>query len=263
MMEKVNLVFRYISYKLFARHKYGHGIHSPFIYGFIKDVLNNRKPSAEIIKIENKRREYLRNGKILEIVDYGAGSKFSKKKSRSLKSIVRTSSVNRKYGSMLYRLVKYYNPDTIIELGTSAGVSALYLATANPQIKVISIEGNKNLARVALGTFKDLAVNNIELITDTFDMALPEILKKSNGKVMLFIDGNHTKNGVLSCLRLCKSHNNECLIVVDDINWSQDMLFAWKTIKSDKTVSISIDLFFMGIVILSKKFIKQNFVIKF
>ena len=51
--------------------------------------------------------------------------------------------------------------------------------------------------------------------------------------------------------------------VFDDINWSKDMQNAWQTIKKNEKVTLSIDLFEMGIVFFMSRFQKEDFVIRF
>lgn len=262
-MQRVNLIFRYISYKLFARHKHGHGIHSPFVYDFIRKVLNQHHEHSTFRIIEKIRYQYLRSDESFAVTDHGAGSRILIRDSKKLKEIVSSSAVSAKYGRMLHNLVKYYQPEFIIELGTSAGISAAYLATANPATRVITIEGDSNIAQIARKTFHELNLKNIEQITDTFENALEHVMKSVSGKLLIFMDGNHQYKCVLNYFQKLKIHSDECLIIFDDIRWSGGMLKAWKVIRSDPTVNISIDLFFMGIVLLHANIRKQNFVIKF
>ena len=60
------------------------------------------------------------------------------------------------------------------------------------------------------------------------------------------------------------SSNEETIFIFDDIHWSKEMEEAWEIIKQHTAVSLSIDLFFIGIVFLKKDFkVKQHFVIRF
>ncbi|MBN2214796.1 MAG: class I SAM-dependent methyltransferase [Bacteroidales bacterium] len=262
-MQRVNLIFRYLSYKLFARHKYGHGIHSPFVYSFIKKVLNGHEGLPCFQIIEKTRKQYLKRNESIVIHGYGAGSRTSKKNIRRLREIVRTSAVSAKYGRMLSRLVAFYQPEFIAELGTSAGISTAYLASAKPSAKVITAEGNSDLAKVAAKTFHDLNLKNVELITDTFENALQHMLRILKGRLLVFIDGDHQYQKLLSYFRKVLDYPDECLIVLDDIRWSVDMLKAWKEIISDPRVKVSIDLFLMGMAFLNTNIHKQHFVIRF
>lgn len=263
LMQRVNLVFRYLSYKLFARHQHGHGIHSPFVYSFIKKVLNQHDERPSFQMIETTRRQYLKSDESTGIAEYGAGSKVLKKDIRKLKEIVRTSAVSAKYGQMLYHLVTFYQPQFIAELGTSAGISTAYMASASPLTKVYTVEGNSSLAQIAGKTFHDLSLKNVKQITDTFENALQHLMKNLTGKLLVFIDGDHQYKSMMGYFHRILNHPDECLIVFDDIRWSGDMFKAWKEIISDPGVKISIDLFFMGIIILNANIPKQKFVIKF
>ena len=262
-MQRVNLIFRYLSYKLFARHKHGHGIHSPFVYDFIRKVLNQHEEHSSFRTIEKIRYQYLGSNEPLAVAHYGAGSRTSEKHIRKLKQIVRSSAVSAKYGQMLHHTAKYYQPEFIIELGTSAGISTAYLATANPATRVITIEGDSNILQIARKTFHALNLKNIEQLNDTFENALEHILKSVSGKLLVFVDGNHQFSCVLNYFQKLKIYSDECLVIFDDIKWSGGMIKAWEAIRSDTEVNISIDLFFMGIVMLHANIRKQNFVIKF
>ena len=263
LMQRVNLAFRYLSYKLFARHQHGHGIHSPFVYSFIKKVLIQHDERPSFRMIEATRKQYLKSDESIGIAEFGAGSRTLKKDIRKLKEIVRTSAVSAKYGQMLYHLVTFYQPQFIAELGPSAVISAAYLASASPLTKVFTVEGNSGLAQIAGKTFHDLNLKNVKQITDTFENALQHLMKNLTGKLLVFIDGDHQYKSIMCYFQRIRNYPDECLIVFDDIRWSGDMFKAWKEIISDPGVKISIDLFWIGIVLLHVNIIKQNFVIKF
>ncbi len=182
---------------------------------------------------------------------------------QKLKRITRNSSVSAKYGRMLYHLVTFYQPQIIAELGTSTGISTAYLASANANTKVFTVEGNSSLARIARNTFHELNIRNAEQITGAFDNGLPYIMQCFKGKVLVFMDGDHQYKSIMNYFQQIRSYSGECLIIFDDIRWSEDMLKAWKKIISDPAVEISIDIFYMGIVLLNMNVQKHHFVIRF
>jgi hypothetical protein len=54
------------------------------------------------------------------------------------------------------------------------------------------------------------------------------------------------------------------IVVVDDIHWSKEMEEAWREIREQEPVRLSIDLFFMGIIFMKTEFkVKQNFSIRY
>jgi predicted O-methyltransferase YrrM len=86
------------------------------------------------------------------------------------------------------------------------------------------------------------------------------VLEKIKTLDMLFIDGNHSYDATMRYFEMCKPYlHNQSLIVFDDIYWSKGMTQAWKEIKADPIVTVSIDLFFIGLVFFRKEQVKENF----
>jgi predicted O-methyltransferase YrrM len=263
-MKNLNLILRYIKYKLFSRHKYGHGIHSPFMFDLITKVFNDKLRYKEYDEVEKVRDVLSASDKEIIINEYGAGSKIMKAESRKIKDIVKYSAVNRKFGRLLFRLVKYFKPGTILELGTSLGISTIYMAKASKNSRIISIEADKQLARLARQNFHESGLLNIDVINNSFENALPGIIKGLDEGSFVFIDGNHEKNSTLQYFnQLSVKSGSDLIIVFDDINWSDGMQEAWQEIKASPKVKITVDLFFMGIVFFKKGIEKQNFVIRY
>jgi len=171
----------------------------------------------------------------------------------------------KKYAQLLYRIAKYYQPKTILELGTSFGITSSYLAAGNSNVKLFTIEGSSAIAGIAHKTFQKLGLNNIELTEGDFNNVLPSLLAKLNSIDFAFIDGNHRKEPTLDYFRQLLSHSNATTILIfDDIHWSKEMEEAWTEIQRSPRVTLTIDLFFIGIVFVNPDFkIKQDFVIRF
>ncbi len=105
---------------------------------------------------------------------------------------------------------------------------------------------------------------NIELITGDFNNTIDATLKKFEKLDYVFIDGNHQKAPTLNYFKKCLSKSNhKSIFILDDVNWSKEMKAAWKEIKAHPEVTLSIDLFFLGIVFFNPDFTKQNFVVRF
>lgn len=265
MYSRSVLALKYLRYLLTASNGKGHGTHSPFVYEFITKVLRDKKHYDAYDKIENLRQQLLDDSRLLSVEDFGAGSGLGKTSQRSIQSIVRNTAKSKKYGQLLYRIVQFYRPQTILELGTSLGISTSYLALSQPGSKIITAEGAKEIAEVALQNFNKLSLNNIELVEGNFDDILETILGKLSSVDLAFIDGNHRQEPTERYFHqiLSKTHNDSILIF-DDIHWSLEMEQAWMNIKNHPTVRCSIDLFFLGIVIFRHEFIeKKHFLIRY
>src|SRR5215203_3218150 len=119
MYNRFQLVKKYLHYYFTAASSKGHGVHSPFVFAFIKDVLNDKTQYPCYEKIEARRKVLESDQTIIEVEDFGAGSAGMKSKNRVVKDIAGLSLKPKKYASLLFRLVNYYQPNTIVELGTS------------------------------------------------------------------------------------------------------------------------------------------------
>lgn len=265
MFSKFQLVLKYINYFIKASNGKGHGVHSPFVFDFITHVLNDKRKFYSYDRIEALREQLLMDRSIIEVQDYGAGSSVMPSRNRRVKDIARWSLKSSKYARLLFRMINYYQPVNILELGTSFGITAAYLAMANKEACVHTLEGAPAVAHLARQHFSYLDVNNIYLTEGNFDETLPDVLKTIQQIDFAFIDGNHRREPVVRYFEwlLPFVHNNS-ILVFDDIHWSEDMEEAWNIIKSHSSVKYSIDLFFIGIIFFNADFkVKQDFMVRF
>jgi predicted O-methyltransferase YrrM len=240
----------------------GHSLHAPFVYGFYNEVIKGNSDTAQFVGIENLRSEYLRDNHKLSIQDLGAGSTIDANIKRSIKSIAKKGITPVQDSMLLHRIIAYLNLEHLLELGTSLGINTLYLAT-NPSVqKVFTIEGCLETANVAEQSFQGMSKDKINLIKGNIDNAFSEIAFQTNQLDFIFIDANHTYEATKNYYNSCKRFINEdSVMVLDDIYWSEDMLKAWEEIKSDVEVTLSIDLYDMGIIFFKKHLQKEHYVI--
>ncbi len=240
-------------------------MHSPFVFDLIIHVLNDRKNEPCFQEIESIRQSLKNNHDFIEVEDFGAGSAVIKSNKRKISKIANSSLKSPKYAQVLHRLVKYFRPKNIVELGTSFGITSAYLAKGNLDAQLYTFEGASSISNVAANNFKKLGINNVELITGDFGKTLPPFLEKNIPIDFAFIDGNHREKPTIAYFESILSHCNEhSVLVFDDIHWSQEMENAWDFIKNNQSVTLSVDLFFIGIVFFRKDFKeKQHFAIQF
>ena len=265
MYKTHQLAILYCQYLLKASNGKGHGTHSPFIYSFIKEVLNDNRDFYAYKGIEELRAELVSDNKVIEVEDFGAGSKQNKTKERSIKAIAKSSLKPRKYAQLLFRMVNYYQPKTIVELGTSLGITSSYLASGNTNAKLYTFEGSQAVATIARNNFDRLGLNNINLIEGNFDDTLQPELEKIGSIDFAFIDGNHRYKPTVDYFEqiLAKS-NDYTIIILDDIHWSKEMEAAWYYVQQHKAVTTTIDLFYIGIVLFRKEFLQtQHAVVRY
>src|SRR3982751_1380018 len=165
-------------------------MHSPFVFDFILNVLNNASGYHAPIKIETLRQQMLSDKRPINGIDLGAGSRKPDNK-KKVSDIARTALKPKKYAELFYRLVKHYQPSRILELGTSLGITTAYLHSGNPDAYVITIEGNKGVADIARENFQKLDLGNTQMVIGNFDDVLPQVLQNNPVIDLAFIDGNH------------------------------------------------------------------------
>lgn len=270
MHSPVILALKYISYYLKAANGKGHGVHSPFVFDFIRNVLNDKTKYASCEEVERFRRRLLNNNTPVPIEDYGAGSSTARSNSttvgsRSVAAITVNTAKSPKYTRLLFRIARYYRPKYMLELGTSFGISAASLALADQHAMLLTGEGNYAVASMARDHFLSLGLPNIRVVTGNFDNTLPEMVTSVPQVDLAFIDGNHRQEPTLRYFNtLLPRMSPASIIIFDDIHWSRGMEAAWEKIKSHPSVLLTIDLFVFGLVIFRPEFkVKQDFSIRF
>jgi predicted O-methyltransferase YrrM len=249
--------------KYLSKAKNRHGIHSPFVYELLDKVIYNKTEFSEYETVETIRKQLLGRTDEIEITDLGAGSTFNSSNKRKIADIAKNSAKGGKWGELLFRLSKHFQPQTMIELGTSLGIGSLYQLLGNPNGKLTTFEGCPNTAAVAQKSFQKAKVNPTT-IEGNFDDTLQPFLNSIEKLDWAFIDGNHQKKPTIHYFEQCleKCHNDSVLLF-DDIYWSKGMAEAWENIKAHKRVTVTLDLFQVGIVFLRKEQPKQHFVIRY
>ena len=265
MYSRAELLIKYLQYQLRASNSKGHGIHSPFVFDFIIKVLNDRTIYPAFKEIELQRTSLLNDKTVLQVSDFGAGSGYTKTNNRRVRDITRYALKPAKYAKLLYRMVRYFEPDTIVELGTSLGITTAYLAKARPSATVWTLEGAQPIAQKAAGVFRELRISNVKQITGSFDETFATLLHTLPKPDFFFLDGNHRFQPTLNYFNLLLPVIHEYTVVVmDDIHWSREMENAWDYCRKHPAVTLNIDLFFIGILLFRKDFrIPQNFTIRF
>jgi len=256
-------IIHYLNYCFTSKTRFD--VHSPFVYSFITQVLDDNRHYSEY-KILNKLSLLnSSNNTIVEETDLGAGSQFSRKKNGKAKELFSNTALKPKYSRFLFRICSYYKPNNIIELGTGFGTSSCSMALAQNKPNVITIEGNKSIAEILKKHFEQLGLKNITILTGSFDVLLSDVLNELNSVDLAFIDGNHQKDKTIEYFQMISAKcNNDSIVIFDDIRWSDGMLEAWNTIISNPQVTLSFDLFRIGIVFFRKEQkVKEHFVLRY
>ncbi len=263
-MSLLNNITAFLNY--YFRAKTAHGVHSPFVYKFITELLENKNEDYYTFKeLDTVRDSLLENETVLEITDFGAGSKVFKDNKRKVSDLVKYGTSKAKFSELYFKLVNFTDSQFIVELGTSIGLNTLYLAKANSKSTVYTLEGCPEIATFAKKLLEQNGVQNCYVINDTFEKAFPKLLSEIPKLDFLYIDGNHNYQSTINYFKLglAKKHNHS-VFVFDDIKWNAEMQKAWEEIKNHAEVTLSLDLFYAGIIFFRKEQKeKEHFVLKY
>jgi len=240
-----------------------HGLHSPFVYRLVDTVIYDKTDKKVYIEVEAIRKNLLADDQTITVLDLGAGSHVNNNRQKKISDIAAHALKPPKLAQLLYRITADLQPKNIIELGTCLGVTTIYLQKAAPEAKVCTLEGSPETAAIAKEEFNKAGLNNIGLITGNFDDTLPGIINSLDKLDLMFVDGNHQKDATLKYFEWClpKVHENT-LLIFDDIYWSEGMKEAWEQIKAHPQVTVTVDLFWIGLVYFRTGQVKEDFLVR-
>jgi predicted O-methyltransferase YrrM len=257
-------VLKYLNYILLSRHKKGHGIHSPFVFDLVSRVFRNKIDPSIAKTVEQIRIKMISDKRSILVHDLGSRSDLLKTNMRRVAEIARYSPVSKKYGILLSKMAAEFGEPLIIELGTSLGISTMYMAFSCNETAVCTIEGCRATAEIARQNFIEAGLSNIEIIEGSFEEVLQGLAGNRIKPGMVFIDGDHRKEPVMKYFnRIAELSDAGTVIIIDDINYSKEMAEAWNEIKIHQKVSVSIDLFRMGILFFREGINHNNYIIRY
>lgn len=233
------------AYLKFLYHsKNEHGVQSPFVFDLVTKCFYDKKKYSDYQLIKQYRNKLLAN-------------------KTQICKIAKTAGISKKRAELLYRIVKYFQPENILEIGTSLGLAPLTMSLANPKSKIISLEACPEMAQITKSKLQKANCNNIEIINTEFS----KFFKSNNLQFTIcnlqFIDGNHSKAAILNYFELLlPTITNNAVWIFNNIHGSSGMQDAWKIIKNNPKVTVTIDTFQWGFVFFRHEQAKEHFVIR-
>ncbi|HPD95256.1 MAG: class I SAM-dependent methyltransferase [Bacteroidales bacterium] len=255
----------YVRFRGKCKKRGGYGIHSPFLYSLYVEVIEPSRHEPIFEKAEKYRKEMINCGLSVFIRHLGETIQngYSGQEIK-LAYVARHVAVPMHLGRLLYRLVSHVKPATVLELGTSVGISSIYMALADSNAQIHTIEGNETILDLASNRFRQLGLNNIKTYSGEFDVTLPKLLSKLQTIDFVFIDGDHKGDSLLRYIQLIQPKlTKDSVVVIDDIRWSRDMERAWNKIRSSNDVTLSLDLFRCGVLFFREGIVKQHFYLRY
>jgi predicted O-methyltransferase YrrM len=249
-------IFAYFRFLLKSSNQ--HGIHSPFVYDLVTKCFYDKSSYEHYQTIKNYRNELLQNDTVIEVKDFGAGSRVFSSNQRKVSAIAKNAGITKKRAQLLTRLVSYFNIQKSLELGTSLGIGTIAMKNTTD---VCTIEGCPETAKIAEAQLRKYEMNNVSISIAPFEKALSQYMDDLFD--LVYFDGNHQKEATLHYFeQLLQTAHNDTVFIFDDIHWSKDMTEAWETIKNHPKVTVTIDTFFWGFVFFRKEQVKEHFIVR-
>ncbi|MBN7817199.1 class I SAM-dependent methyltransferase [Algoriphagus sp. YJ13C] len=243
MPNKLFPLFAYLNHWL--KKEDGHSLQSPFVYSIYSNLVSFLKEENKgNNEIESFRRSLLDSDEVIEVLDLGAGSKKVNTFKRKVALITKYSTSSPKFAKLYQYFCSLTKAKHVIELGTCMGISSRYLAEVTHG-KVFTFEGSKEIQDVAK---RNADTKNIEFILGEIQQSLPEILKGLPQVDFALVDANHTYEGTMTSFHLLlEKISPQSIVAIGDIYWSKEMAKAWKEIKANPKVKLSLDFYECGI----------------
>jgi predicted O-methyltransferase YrrM len=207
---------------------------------------------AHVQRIEALRAELLASSEILHLRDFGAPPlEWEQPETPGwmrpcpLAEMTRASSKPPKWALLLFKLLRVFDPQVAVELGTCVGISTAYESAAlklNGGGKLFTFEGAPELADVAQRNLNQLGLA-AEIVRGVFHETLGPALPRLGRVGYAFIDGHHDEKATVEYFRtLLPVLTPGALVVFDDIDWTSGMRRAWQALEQDPNISLSVDM---------------------
>lgn len=261
ILPKSSTLWKGVLFYRSIRHRGGYGVHSPFAFNLITKVINERCSYYSFYDIELLRKQLLFRDQQITYPDRQQKGQIRR---RTVGEIVEREAIKPRHGALLFRLTNYFKPKNILQLGPSMGLSTLYLTSYASGLNCIALENVPEFAAIARMAFEKEGKNPIDLRTGTYTDLLPKALEDMEKIDFVFFNTLYEQQNNLWLFNECMKHIHEdTIFVLEGIKASHKMRRLWQEICARPEVTVTIDLYSMGIVFFNKKLHKQDYIVYF
>lgn len=243
LLPQTNALRKTILLYRFLRYRKGFGVHSPFAFSFITKVIDERYGYYAYNDIELIRRQLVhRNCPMLK------------------------TDIKRSHGELLFRIVNYFKPERLIQIGTSAGIGSLYMTAPSSRLNYLLLDSDDNNAEQTIWSLRKFnpKASSVSVIAGDYLKTLPAALSKMSAVDFLFFNSAKDKEKNMIYLdEAIKYVQSDTVFFIEGIRSNREMRQLWKNICLREDVSVTFDLYNVGVVFFNKKLHKQNYIVFF
>lgn len=227
-MMRGDLFLRIANWCMRFRHRRGYGVHSPSDFFLITFVIYEDMPYYAFPSLH-----YLRED--LEYLPH----------------------YREKTDKLLFRFVNYWQPASMLEIGTGSGLQTRYMAEAK-RVPLLTLEEGKTKPDVAkfLSGYKEVVYKGGEVLC-----MLDEVLAGSDFPELVHI--GHTPYYKEAFERLLPYVTERTCIVVGSPYATREKKHWWKRVIADARTGVTFDLYDIGLVFFDKKRVKEHRIVNF
>ena len=251
---------KYLRFLLKANNQYG--VHSPFVYQLITKCFYKKTPKNLWRKYLNAKQDVFNQQKKNKVSDFDVRFKILKNNERQVSKAMKVAGISNKKAKILIKTISYFKPKNILEIGTSLDLESTAIKTGSENITITTLESCPKTSLVKQELFEKNNFNAIKILSGDSSKTL---LKYTQNKQFdcVFFGRNQTKQATLNYFEEClNTIHNRSFFIFDAIYWTEEMQEAWLTIKKHPKVTVTIDVFYFGIVFFRKEQTKEHFKIR-
>lgn len=249
------LLYRYV------RYRRGYGVHSPFVFNLITKVIEEKSLYYSFYDIELIRKQLLFKDQPVAYPDRRQKDVWQQ---RPLGELVRREGIRPKHGALLFRLTNYFKPRSILQLGAATGLSTLYLTSYAKGLKCIALENVPEFAAIIRQVCEMAASNPVDLRIGAYAEVLPAALQDLGQPDFVFFNTLHEQQNNAALFEMCLKHVHEnTVFVFEGIQANRQMSAFWQNVCACPQVTVTLDLYSLGIVFFNKKLHKRDYIVYF
>lgn len=230
--------------KYYTRALTLYDVHPPRAFQFAQAVLEDNRQFYIFQEAEQLRQRLHHDQSRIRRTDFGRAEA---EQETTVAQIVQKTAIRPYFARTLFRIANHLKCRTGIELGGGSGISTAYLGSAM-QGPLYSLEGDPELAKLSQRNLQWLGIQSVQHRVGPFSQTLESTLEELPHPELVFLDGHHQSQPTLQYIQQILDKNpSQCLFILDDIYWSDDMATCWKQLRQDSRFWLSFDLFQLGI----------------